>query len=139
MKCEHAVGERVGKSLTVIPIETAVRIKAIESENHTLRSMIGEALIEWKAWAKDKLDLDADPGPDGQKYRKISGLFKLMPMSEFEKAMTRPKDFFKLGPNRQWEIDKSLGILDWDGNCGHGPKLCDVCKKRFKTYFGLKR
>ena len=33
----------------------------------------------------------------------------------FEKALERPSDYFKLDVKRQWEIDKELGILDWEG------------------------
>lgn len=35
----------------------------------------------------------------------------------FEKSFERPSNYFKLSPERQWEIDKNLGILDWEG--GH--------------------
>ena len=28
----------------------------------------------------------------------------------------RPPDFDRLSAEEQWEIDKKLGILDWDGN-----------------------
>ena len=28
----------------------------------------------------------------------------------------RPANFFKLSSEQQWEIDKHLGILDWDGD-----------------------
>jgi hypothetical protein len=34
----------------------------------------------------------------------------------FEKSFERPSNFFWLSPARQWEIDKELGILDWDGD-----------------------
>jgi hypothetical protein len=27
----------------------------------------------------------------------------------------RPKNYAKLTPEQQWEIDKKLGMLDWDG------------------------
>jgi hypothetical protein len=61
-------------------------------------------------------------------------------MSEFEKALQRPQDFFKLSGASQWQIDKSLGILDWDGGCDHDPKkLCKECKSRFNEHFGLKK
>jgi len=33
----------------------------------------------------------------------------------FEKSFERPPNYFKLTPERQWEIDKGLGILDWMG------------------------
>jgi len=33
----------------------------------------------------------------------------------FEKSFERPSNFFKLTGERQWEIDKMLGILDWVG------------------------
>lgn len=39
-------------------------------------------------------------------------------MSElgFELAMKRPANYHNLIPSRQWEEDKFLGILDWDGD-----------------------
>lgn len=33
----------------------------------------------------------------------------------FEKSFSRPKNYFELSAQEQWEIDKSLGILDWEG------------------------
>lgn len=33
----------------------------------------------------------------------------------FEESFKRPYNYFKLSENRQWEIDSSLGILDWQG------------------------
>ena len=30
-------------------------------------------------------------------------------------AKLRPANFFSLDARKQWEIDKELGILDWDG------------------------
>ena len=51
----------------------------------------------------------------------------------FEMSFQRPKNYFKLTPRRQWEIDKDLGILDWMGE-----GLTDEDKKRFNNYFGLK-
>lgn len=38
--------------------------------------------------------------------------------TEFEMCMAalqRPDSYGSLPASRQWEIDKSLGILDWDG------------------------
>jgi phosphoribosylaminoimidazole carboxylase (NCAIR synthetase) len=32
-----------------------------------------------------------------------------------EQAEKRPSDYEKLSAKEQWEIDKELGILDWDG------------------------
>lgn len=39
-------------------------------------------------------------------------------MGEYQMAMAaiqRPKNYSSLPPDTQWAIDKSLGILDWDG------------------------
>lgn len=50
----------------------------------------------------------------------------------FERSFMRPKDYFQLSGQEQWAIDKSLGILDWEGE--------DLSKddiKRFKEYFGI--
>lgn len=33
----------------------------------------------------------------------------------FERSFRRPKNFFDLTGEQQWEIDKQLGILDWRG------------------------
>lgn len=33
----------------------------------------------------------------------------------FEKTFQRPKNFFLLSGEEQWQIDKELGILDWAG------------------------
>ena len=33
----------------------------------------------------------------------------------FEKSFLRPKNYFKLPTQRQFDIDGSLGILDWGG------------------------
>ena len=34
----------------------------------------------------------------------------------YDKSFERPSNYFKLSPERQWEIDANLGILDWEGN-----------------------
>jgi hypothetical protein len=39
----------------------------------------------------------------------------LFQLSATERAKQRPDDFEELSPQEQWEIDKRLGILDWDG------------------------
>ncbi len=80
MNCgaEHVVGEKIGENMTVVPIESALRMKANESSIATLRSLLSEALVEWKAWASEWVDLETDPGPDGQKYRKFK---KLLPFA----------------------------------------------------------
>jgi len=48
----------------------------------------------------------------------------------FEESFKRPSDFFKLSGERQWAIDKSLGILDWMGE-----GLTEEDKKRFKEHY----
>lgn len=48
----------------------------------------------------------------------------------FEKSFERPSDFFNLTPERQWEIDKNLGILDWIGY-----DLSDKDMERFKKHY----
>ena len=44
----------------------------------------------------------------------------------YEKSFQRPKNYFKLTPERQWEIDKELGILDWKGE--------DLTKEELKRF-----
>jgi len=49
----------------------------------------------------------------------------------FEKSFQRPKNFFQLSPQEQWDIDKRLGILDW-----RGEDLTEEDKKRFSAHYG---
>ena len=35
--------------------------------------------------------------------------------ADAQRALKRPDNFFELSGETQWAIDKSLGILDWDG------------------------
>ena len=48
----------------------------------------------------------------------------------FEKSFERPKNYFKLSEEQQWDIDNELGILDWLGT-----GLSDDDKKRFKEHY----
>lgn len=48
----------------------------------------------------------------------------------FEKSFKRPKNYFKLSPERQWEIDEELGILDWQGG-----NLTKEEQKRFQQHY----
>ena len=52
----------------------------------------------------------------------------------FEKSFKRPKNFFKLSGRQQWDIDKSLGILDWEGE-----GLTDEDHKRFQEHYKTKK
>ena len=51
----------------------------------------------------------------------------------FEKSFNRPKNYFKLSSERQWEIDKNLGILDW-----RGENLSEEDLDRFYKHYNLK-
>ncbi len=48
------------------------------------------------------------------------------------KALRRPRNFLKLSSREQWDIDKRLDLLDWDG-----PET-DEDRKMLKKYFNLK-
>lgn len=50
----------------------------------------------------------------------------------FEKSFERPSNYFKLPPERQWEIDMNLGILDWMGE-----GLTEEDLKRFRAHYGI--
>ena len=52
----------------------------------------------------------------------------------FEKSFKRPKNFFKLSGREQWDIDKSLGILDWEGE-----GLTEEDHKRFQEHYKTKK
>jgi hypothetical protein len=51
-------------------------------------------------------------------------------MEMFEKSFERPRNFFELSTQEQWNIDKKLGILDWQGEFLDG---ADVA--RFKAHY----
>lgn len=48
----------------------------------------------------------------------------------FEQSFKRPKNYFKLSPEKQWDIDKQLGILDWNGE-----NLSKKDIERFKRHY----
>lgn len=48
----------------------------------------------------------------------------------FEKSFERPKNFFRLTSEHQWQIDSRLGILDWKGE-----NLTEEEKKRYKKHY----
>ena len=48
----------------------------------------------------------------------------------FEKSFQRPNNYFKLSSEQQWQIDKELGILDWDGS-----SLTKEEQARFKDHY----
>jgi hypothetical protein len=48
----------------------------------------------------------------------------------YEKSFERPRDYFKLSAAAQWEIDKRLGILDWEVE-----NLTDAQKQRMFVYY----
>ena len=48
----------------------------------------------------------------------------------FEKSFLRPSNFFELSANEQWNIDKQLGILDWEGE-----DLTTEDIERFKKHY----
>lgn len=50
----------------------------------------------------------------------------------FEKSFQRPSNFFELSSQQQWNIDKKLGILDWEGK---GLSKDDI--KRFKKHYNI--
>lgn len=48
----------------------------------------------------------------------------------FERSFQRPKNYFKLSNSQQWEIDATLGILDWEGS-----NLTEEEKERFLNHY----
>jgi len=48
----------------------------------------------------------------------------------YEASFQRPSNYFKLPTERQWDIDKSLGILDW-----FGEDLSEEDIIRFKKHY----
>jgi hypothetical protein len=52
----------------------------------------------------------------------------------FEKSFLRPDSYFKLSARQQFEIDQSLGILDWDGSGANGSMTAEE-KERFENHY----
>jgi hypothetical protein len=48
----------------------------------------------------------------------------------FEKSFERPPDYFKLSSSEQFQIDRKLGILDWEGD-----NLTKEDLKRFREHY----
>jgi len=48
----------------------------------------------------------------------------------FERSFGRPKNYFKLSYETQWDIDDKLGILDWDEKI-----LTPEDRKRFDEHY----
>lgn len=47
-------------------------------------------------------------------------------------ALNRPVWYHSAAEHTQWEIDKDLGILDWDGSCRHRQgQLCEECSSLY--------
>lgn len=51
---------------------------------------------------------------------------------EFEKLFARPRNYFSMTGETQWEIDKGLGILDVEIN---QQNITPEMKARYKAYF----
>ena len=52
--------------------------------------------------------------------------------SDFEQLLKRPRNYFKLSAQRQWEIDKALGVLDVDIP---EHEITDDMRRRWEEYF----
>jgi hypothetical protein len=55
---------------------------------------------------------------------------KMSERDMFEKSFQRPRNYFHLSPREQWQIDRKLGILDWNGD-----GLTDEDRKRFEKHY----
>ena len=52
----------------------------------------------------------------------------------FEASFRRPSSYFELSAESQWDTDKSLGILDWDG-CGANGPMTPTERERFEAHY----
>ena len=52
----------------------------------------------------------------------------------FEKSFERPSNHWELSGEVQWDIDKRLGILDWNGNGAKGP-MTVAERERFEAHY----
>ncbi len=51
----------------------------------------------------------------------------------FEQSFNRPSNYFDLSHAEQWDIDKKLGILDWDGL-----GMTKEENERYRNHYNLK-
>lgn len=72
--------------------------------------------------------VDPDAPKDGYEEIYITRIMTEREM--FEKSFERPKYYFKLSEDAQWDIDKALGILDWIGK-----DLTEDDKQRFNAHY----
>ena len=56
-------------------------------------------------------------------------------LDDFERLLKRPSNYFKLSGERQWQIDKDLGVLDaWIPEEYITPEM----RQRWNTHFGIR-
>lgn len=48
----------------------------------------------------------------------------------FERSFKRPRNYMHLSAREQWQIDKDLGILDWEGR-----DLTPEDKRRMREHY----
>ena len=51
---------------------------------------------------------------------------------EAKMALKRPKNYVKLSAREQWEIDKRLGILDWNPSKEEAAEFLKQWKEKYK-------
>ena len=61
-------------------------------------------------------------------------LKEIIIVSDFDRALQRPSNYKRLSSEQQWDIDKGLGILDWDGTCNHPPTHVSKCPECLKVW-----
>ena len=52
----------------------------------------------------------------------------------FERSFQRPSNYFSLTGSEQWDIDKKLGILDWDGT-----HMTEAERARYHAHYDAKK
>lgn len=58
----------------------------------------------------------------------------------FLRACLRPRNFEQLLARQQWEIDRKLSVLDWDGSCGHREgEMCPKCRNLYENRIQFER
>lgn len=73
-------------------------------------------VLPW-GWSQQVFGQEIFKAVKSAKYEQpvlISGELKLTVDSQAERAKHRPPNYASLDEETQWEIDKALGILDWE-------------------------
>jgi hypothetical protein len=110
----------------ILPEERIENMPLVQTHREcVIRSIFGSIAHirhECSCYGGNKTDEDLLPGLTRREHARLAFVeFSKNPPKPSEspmreRAKMRPQNFEQLSGQEQWDIDKSLGILDWDGD-----------------------